>query len=115
MSGLTIGLLSLDPVNLEILKKSGDETSKKYAKGIAPLIKRHHLLLATLLMANAVAMESLPIFLDRLVNPFFAILISVTAVLPFLRFLVFVDFFGSCLVLLRCRLFDFIFFVSFRT
>jgi metal transporter CNNM len=81
MSGLTIGLLSLDPVNLKILKKSGDETAKKYAKGISPLVKRHHLLLSTLLMANAAAMESLPIFLDRLLHPAIAILISVTAVL----------------------------------
>jgi len=83
MSGLTIGLLSLDPLNLEVLKKSGDEQSKKYANGIAPLIERHHLLLVTLLMANAVAMESLPIFLDKLVSPLIAIIVSVTAVLIF--------------------------------
>mmetsp|Transcript_38750 Transcript_38750/g.54016 ORF Transcript_38750/g.54016 Transcript_38750/m.54016 type:complete len:404 (-) Transcript_38750:66-1277(-) len=83
MSGLTLGLLSLDPVNLEILKKSGDKETKKYAEGIAPLVERHHLLLVTLLMANAAAMESLPIFLNHLVAPLFAIVISVTAVLIF--------------------------------
>ena len=83
MSGLTIGLLSLDPVNLKILKKSGDADARKYAKGIQPLVDQHHLLLVTLLMANAAAMESLPIFLDRLVHPAYAIIISVTAVLIF--------------------------------
>eukprot|EP00009_Paramoeba_aestuarina_P009239 CAMPEP_0201522352 /NCGR_PEP_ID=MMETSP0161_2-20130828/17078_1 /ASSEMBLY_ACC=CAM_ASM_000251 /TAXON_ID=180227 /ORGANISM="Neoparamoeba aestuarina, Strain SoJaBio B1-5/56/2" /LENGTH=472 /DNA_ID=CAMNT_0047921171 /DNA_START=53 /DNA_END=1471 /DNA_ORIENTATION=- len=83
MSGLTIGLLSLDPVNLEIMKSSEDENARKYANGIAPLVHRHHLLLVTLLMANAVAMESLPLFLDRVVTPLIAIIISVTAVLIF--------------------------------
>jgi metal transporter CNNM len=34
---------------------------------IYPLVKRHHQLLVTLLLANAFAMESLPIFLDRCV------------------------------------------------
>ena len=83
MSGLTIGLLSLDPVNLEIMKTSEDENARKYANGIAPLVKYHHLLLVTLLMANAVAMESLPLFLDRVVSPVIAIIVSVTAVLIF--------------------------------
>ena len=83
MSGLTLGLLSIDPVNLEILKKSGDEQTRKYAHGISPLIEHHHLLLVTLLMANAAAMESLPIFLNHLVHPAIAIVISVTAVLIF--------------------------------
>lgn len=42
----------------------------------------HHLLV-TLLLTNALAMEALPIFLDRLLNPVAAILISVTAILFF--------------------------------
>ncbi len=37
----------------------------------------------TLLLANSVAMETLPLFLDQLVSEFMAILISVTAVLIF--------------------------------
>lgn len=40
-------------------------------------------LLVTLLLTNAVAMEALPIFLDRLLNPFAAVILSVTAVLMF--------------------------------
>ncbi len=31
------------------------------------MVKRHHLLLVTLLLANAAAMEALPIFLDNMV------------------------------------------------
>jgi metal transporter CNNM len=34
---------------------------------ILPLVKKHHLLLVTLLLANAAAMETLPIFLDKVV------------------------------------------------
>ena len=48
-----------------------------------PLVERHHLLLVTLLMGNALAMEALPIFLDRLVPSWAAVLLSVTAVLIF--------------------------------
>ena len=73
MSGLTLGLLSLDMLDLEIMKKSGDPKLKRYADKIIPLIKRKHLLLCTLLISNASAMETLPIFLDRLVGLFFKI------------------------------------------
>lgn len=83
MSGLTMGLLSLDMTNLKIISKSGDPKTQKYAKKIMPLVKKHHLLLVTLLTANAIAMEALPLFLDRLVGPFFAIILSVTLVLLF--------------------------------
>jgi len=40
-------------------------------------------LLVTLLLSNATAMEALPIFLDKLVPSFWAVLISVTMVLFF--------------------------------
>jgi hypothetical protein len=48
MSGLTMGLMSLDILNLEVLLKSGTKTQRKYAERIMPLVKRHHLLLVTL-------------------------------------------------------------------
>jgi hypothetical protein len=47
------------------------------------VLKRPHLLLVTLLLVNAAAMEALPIFLDRVVSPTAAIILSVTAVLFF--------------------------------
>jgi len=83
MSGLTMGLMSLDITNLKIVAKSGDAKNQKYAKRIMPLVRKHHLLLVTLLTANAICMEALPLFLDRLVGPFFAIILSVTLVLLF--------------------------------
>lgn len=83
MSGLTLGLMSLDKVDMEVLKRSGTATEKKYAKRIVPLIENGHFLLVTLLLVNACAMEALPLFLDRLADPVTAIIVSVTAVLMF--------------------------------
>lgn len=78
-SGLTLGLLSLDLMELEVLKRSGSPREQAYADRIVPLIRNTHYLLVTLLLSNAAAMEALPIFLDRLVDPLTAILVSVTA------------------------------------
>jgi len=83
MSGLTIGLFSLDLLTLEVLKNGGDAKQRKYAKRITPVVNKRHLVLVTLLLSNAAAMEALPIFLDALMSPIAAIMISVTAVLFF--------------------------------
>mmetsp|Transcript_1813 Transcript_1813/g.5272 ORF Transcript_1813/g.5272 Transcript_1813/m.5272 type:complete len:559 (-) Transcript_1813:404-2080(-) len=82
-SGLTLGLMSMDHVDLEVLKRSGSDTEKKHAARIAPVLERQHLLLVTLLLVNAAAMEALPIFIDKLTDPVTAIVLSVTVVLTF--------------------------------
>ncbi|KAG8097765.1 hypothetical protein GUJ93_ZPchr0013g36488 [Zizania palustris] len=83
MSGLTLGLMSLSLVDLEVLAKSGTDQDRKHAAKILPVVKNQHLLLCTLLICNAAAMETLPIFLDSLVTAWGAILISVTLILLF--------------------------------
>jgi metal transporter CNNM len=83
MSGLTLGLMSMSLVDLEVLAKSGTPKDRKYAAKILPVVKNQHLLLCTLLIYNAAAMEALPIFLDSLVSAYGAILISVTLILLF--------------------------------
>lgn len=83
MSGLTMGLLSLDMMSLKVMKDGGSDSEKKHARRIIPIVKRHHLLLVTLLLGNAAAVESMPIFLDKISDPVTAILVSVTAVLIF--------------------------------
>ncbi|DBA74258.1 hypothetical protein WJX77_000848 [Trebouxia sp. C0004] len=83
MSGLTLGLMSLDQVDLEVLLRSGTPTERKYAARISPVVTKPHHTLVTLLLCNAVALEALPIFLDRLVNPVTAVVLSVTVVLFF--------------------------------
>ncbi|KAL3515412.1 hypothetical protein ACH5RR_022314 [Cinchona calisaya] len=83
MSGLTLGLMSLSLVDLEVLAKSGTPKDRKHAEKILPVVKNQHLLLCTLLICNAAAMEALPIFLDSLIAAYGAILISVTLILLF--------------------------------
>ena len=83
MSGLTVGYLSIESLDLEIKIKSGTDVEKAQAKRLLPVILKHHHLLVTLLLCNAVAMEALPIFLDALMPSAYAILVSVSAVLFF--------------------------------
>ncbi|KAM7440167.1 hypothetical protein ABFA07_010572 [Porites harrisoni] len=83
MSGLTMGLLSLDILSLKVLQRGGKPLEKRHATKILPLVEKHHLLLVTLLLANAAAVESMPIFMDRISTPVIAICVSVTAVLFF--------------------------------
>ena len=83
MSGLTVGYLSIDDLSLELKAQSGTEEEKNQAKIILPILSNRHWLLVTLLLMNSCAMEALPIFLDKIVSEFMAILISVTLVLVF--------------------------------
>lgn len=52
----------------QVLKRSGSNQQAADAAAIAPIIARPHLLLVTLLLCNAGAVEALPIFLDKLVR-----------------------------------------------
>ncbi|KAG8377788.1 hypothetical protein BUALT_Bualt08G0070100 [Buddleja alternifolia] len=83
MAGLTLGLMSLGLVDLEVLSKSGRPQDRIHASKILPVVKNQHLLLCTLLIGNSLAMESLPIFLDKLLPPWAAVLVSVTLILLF--------------------------------
>jgi metal transporter CNNM len=60
-----------------------DEDERRYASILLPLAKKRHQLLVTLLTANALAYEALPIFLDTLVPSWAAILLSTTIVMIF--------------------------------
>ncbi|XP_019095925.1 PREDICTED: DUF21 domain-containing protein At5g52790 isoform X2 [Camelina sativa] len=83
MSGLTLGLMSLSLVELEVMIKAGEPHERKNAEKILPLVKNQHLLLCTLLIGNALAMEALPVFVDSLLPAWGAVLISVTLILAF--------------------------------
>ncbi|KAH7649403.1 CBS domain multi-pass transmembrane [Cryptosporidium bovis] len=82
-SGLTTGLMSLDGVQLRVLIQTGNEKEKKWAFTALNLIRRHHLLLVTLLLTNSICMEALPLFLDRIIPSWLAVFLSVTAILIF--------------------------------
>lgn len=83
-AGLTMGLMSLDPLMLTIkMRAASSETERKQAAALLPVVQQHHLLLVTLLLLNAMANEALPLFLDNLVPSYLAIIFSVTLVLFF--------------------------------
>jgi CBS domain containing-hemolysin-like protein len=83
MSGLTVGLLSIDELDMEIKLTNGTEIEKKQARRVLNTTDNHHLLLVTLLLANAACMETLPILLNKMVSEILAVAISVTFVLVF--------------------------------
>lgn len=82
-AGLTMGIVSLDYLDLRVKERGESAEERGYAKTLLPLIKwtPRHQLLVTLLLLNSVANEALPLFLDKLVPPWCAIIVSVTAVL----------------------------------
>ena len=82
-SGLTVGYLSIDELQLEIKMKNGTDDEKRRAAIIIPIISKHHQLLSTLLLSNALAMECLPIFLDSIVPSWAAVIISTVFVVLF--------------------------------
>ncbi|BHF78962.1 hypothetical protein SprV_0602207900 [Sparganum proliferum] len=63
------------------MAKSGSKSQKKHAAALLPLIRNTHFLLVSLLLTNAACVESMPIFLDRVLSPTLAVAISVTSVL----------------------------------
>lgn len=94
-AGLTIGLVSLEVMEMEIIVSTEEQDmpankdkqrlkdNKLNAKKLLPLIQDHHRLLVTLLLMNSFANEALPLFLDQLVPSWLAVLMSMTLVLIF--------------------------------
>ena len=82
-AGLTMGLLSLDVTKLEIKSMTGSDVDRADAEAILPIVKKHHLLLVTLLLFNSMANEALPVFLSALLPEWLSVLVSVTLVLLF--------------------------------
>ena len=77
MSGLQQGMMQVSDTVRFPLRKGREEAL------LGPLIRRRHLTLVTLLVANALTMEALPVFLDILVPHYAAVVISVSLVVLF--------------------------------
>lgn len=82
-SGLTLGLLSLDPSSLTILAEAGDAQERKYAKQIIPLRKNGNLLLCTLLIGNVIVNSFLSILLADIAGGAIGGIISTALIVVF--------------------------------
>ncbi|GLB42787.1 putative protein with domain of unknown function DUF21 [Lyophyllum shimeji] len=67
-AGLTLGYMSLDETQLNVLSISGTPKQREYAKKIQPIRKNGHLLLVTLLLANMIVNETLPVISDHVLG-----------------------------------------------
>jgi hypothetical protein len=63
-AGLTLGYMSLDETQLQVLSISGTPKQREYANKIKPIRQNGHLLLVTLLLANMIVNETLPVIAD---------------------------------------------------
>jgi CBS domain containing-hemolysin-like protein len=82
-AGLTIGLVSMDRNALRLLLINGTEEEKRQVRKVLPLVKDRHWLLVTLFLFNATANEALPVFLEKIVPGYAAIVASALLVLVF--------------------------------
>ncbi|KFY39822.1 hypothetical protein V494_03813 [Pseudogymnoascus sp. VKM F-4513 (FW-928)] len=65
-AGLTIALMGQDGIYLQVIATSGEGKEQKHAQRVFELLKRgKHWVLVTLLLANVIVNETLPIILDR--------------------------------------------------
>lgn len=67
-SGLNLGLMALDPMELRIVQNCGTDREKRYARKIEPIRRKGNYLLCSLLLGNVLVNTTLTILLDDLIG-----------------------------------------------
>ncbi|XP_062995141.1 metal transporter CNNM4 [Elgaria multicarinata webbii] len=67
-SGLNLGLMALDPMELRIVQNCGTDKEKRYARKIEPIRRKGNYLLCSLLLGNVLVNTTLTILLDDLIG-----------------------------------------------
>ncbi|XP_075996307.1 metal transporter CNNM4-like isoform X2 [Genypterus blacodes] len=67
-SGLNLGLMALDPMELRTVQRCGTDKERKYARQIAPIRSKGNYLLCSLLLGNVLVNTTLTILLDDLIG-----------------------------------------------
>lgn len=81
-SGLTLGLLGLDPIGLEIIM-SGNTKDSIYARSILPIRKKGNQLLCTLLLGNVLVNSALSIIMADITSGIIGLVLSTTIIVIF--------------------------------
>jgi len=76
-----VALLSISMLDLGVLELQGSDAEKAQVAQLRPLIEQPRRLLVTLLLVYVVASEALPVFLDKLMPDWLAIVVSAAAIL----------------------------------
>lgn len=80
MAVLMRSYFTQDVMALKVQMSGGSAIEQKHATMIYPIVQKHYLLLATLLIAPCITSEWLPLFLTRLFPEWLSILISVLCI-----------------------------------
>ncbi|KAM4749077.1 uncharacterized protein WCC33_006503 [Rhinophrynus dorsalis] len=67
-SGLNLGLMALDPMELRVVQRCGTDREKRYAAKIEPIRRKGNYLLCSLLLGNVLVNTTLTTLLDDLVG-----------------------------------------------
>ncbi|OCT86624.1 hypothetical protein XELAEV_18020306mg [Xenopus laevis] len=67
-SGLNLGLMALDPMELRVVQRCGTDTEKRYASNIEPVRRQGNYLLCSLLLGNVLVNTTLTTLLDQLIG-----------------------------------------------
>ncbi|XP_056326794.1 metal transporter CNNM2a [Danio aesculapii] len=83
-SGLNLGLMALDPMELRIVQNCGTEKEKHYAKAIEPVRSQGNYLLCSLLLGNVLVNTTLTILLDDIAGSgLIAVVVSTIGIVIF--------------------------------
>ncbi|KAM9476777.1 metal transporter CNNM2a isoform 2-T2 [Clarias gariepinus] len=83
-SGLNLGLMALDPMELRIVQNCGTEKEKKYANKIEPVRSQGNYLLCSLLLGNVLVNTTLTILLDDIAGSgLIAVVVSTIGIVIF--------------------------------
>ncbi|KAI5624366.1 metal transporter CNNM4 isoform X1 [Silurus asotus] len=77
-SGLNLGLMALDPMELRIVQSCGTDKEKRDARKIEPIRRKGNYLLCSLLLGNVLVNTTLTILMDDLIGSGFGAVVAST-------------------------------------